>query len=479
LGGEMKFQSDKTIQQELFAYTHRDLIDDESDTWLYIDFFDRLNLRQFEAVYKGEGQVPIDPKLMLRTIFFGLTHGVVSGKKLCEVCRYDNRFIVLSGNMRPDRRTIDRFINRHAKNMETIFKKVVKIAIEMGLVNLGRIAIDGTRFKGNTSKNKSMKYEKMGRAINHIKEELKKLRKDLSDKNASENNIDNKMSKEIRKKEVRIKKIEQAKKKIEEEFPKRKNKSKKIGECSKSLNDSDALPLAHKSQGIGFMYGYNAQAAAEESNQIIIAADIHDKATDYGGLPLLLDNIVVDYETKPKEVLVDQGYKSANNLKELEERNIIAFIAVGKNEYKDKEKQAVEQIESTGEKHKYKCMSKKELKINARRKCGGTNLKIPKVFCEECIYTDKCKIYGKKYMEVLDEESRIRMVKLLERSRTEEFKEIYKKRKKIIEPVFGNIKNKGMKILVKGIKKVKTWWSMACTAHNIEKIIKNMATCNI
>ena len=75
----------------------------------------------------------------------------------------------------------------------------------------------------------------------------------------------------------------------------------------------------------------------------------------------------------------------------------------------------------------------------------------------------------------MSEENRLRMKQLLERSRTEDFKEVYKKRKAIVEPIFGNIKNKGMKILVTGSKKVSTWWKMSCTAHNIEKIIKQKA----
>lgn len=64
---------------------------------------------------------------------------------------------------------------------------------------------------------------------------------------------------------------------------------------------------------------------------------------------------------------------------------------------------------------------------------------------------------------------------MLTRSRKKDYKEVYRRRKVIVEPVFGNIKNKGIKIFVTGKEKVERWWKMACTAHNIEKIIKNMA----
>ena len=53
--------------------------------------------------------------------------------------------------------------------------------------------------------------------------------------------------------------------------------------------------------------------------------------------------------------------------------------------------------------------------------------------------------------------------------------QVYRRRKAIVEPVFGNIKsNKEMRILIKGRRKVGLWWKMAATAHNIEKIVGAM-----
>lgn len=59
--------------------------------------------------------------------------------------------------------------------------------------------------------------------------------------------------------------------------------------------------------------------------------------------------------------------------------------------------------------------------------------------------------------------------------RSEAGRDVYRRRKVIVEAVFGNIENKGIKILIRGRNKERTWWRMACTAHNIEKIIGHMA----
>lgn len=472
----MKLLRDTTEQKSLFNFSFRDLVDKDSDVWLYIDLFDELDYFSFESIYNNQGQVPLDPKLMLRTIFYGLTHGVVSGWKLEAVCRNDNRFIVLSGNRRPDKRTFHRFIERHSSNMDELFVKVVELAQEMDLVNLGRVAIDGTRFKGKTSAKHSMKYGNMPSAMKHIEVGLKSLREDLAEENKEENTLNDKLEKEISDRERRIAKIRSAKEKIEKEYEEKKDKSKnKIEDMRKSLNDSDAQSLAHKSSTRGHMFGYNVQAAVEESNQIIVAAGVHNKPTDYEALPGLLDDIEDDYNDKVEEVLGDLGYKSVKNLKELEKRRITPYIATGSDEYKDVNIAFSEQLEFTGEKHIYKCLSGRILPLFARRRDGRTEFKITTGFCDGCPHQSECQAFGKKTISIMSEENRLLMNRLLERSRTEEFKDVYRKRKFIIEPVFGNIKNKGMKILVTGYKKVSTWWKMACTAHNVGKIINHMA----
>ena len=94
----------------MFAFTARDLVAENSDIWLYIDLFDRLDLSAFDGDYVSQGQPGIDPNLTIRTLLYGLAHGVVSGRKLAEACRGDVRYIVLSGEQRPDFRTFHRFL---------------------------------------------------------------------------------------------------------------------------------------------------------------------------------------------------------------------------------------------------------------------------------------------------------------------------------------------------------------------------------
>jgi len=56
---------------------------------------------------------------------------------------------------------------------------------------------------------------------------------------------------------------------------------------------------------------------------------------------------------------------------------------------------------------------------------------------------------------------------------TEPAKAVYSKRKTIVEPVFGQIKNSGFRgFSVRGKEKVTGEFSLVCATHNIKKIAK-------
>ena len=56
-------------------------------------------------------------------------------------------------------------------------------------------------------------------------------------------------------------------------------------------------------------------------------------------------------------------------------------------------------------------------------------------------------------------------------------KELYSKRKVIVEPVFGQIKNSGFRgFSVRGKEKVAGEFSLVCATHNFKKIAKAIFT---
>jgi transposase len=451
----------------------RDLVAEDSDTWLYLDLFDRLDLSAFYSDYVSQGQPGIDPKLMIRTIFYGLAHGVVSGRKLADVCRNEVRYIVLSGEQRPDFRTLHRFVERHHDRLEALFAQVVRLAQKMGLVSLGRIAIDGSRIKGHTSRHKAMSYGRMQQAIDKIKEELSALKAQLASENAAAaGETNDSLPSEIARRENRLAKIEAAKKALDEEA-----KGEAVDRKSqKSFNDLEAMPMAKV--GHEFKYGYNVQAAVDEKSQIIVAAELHDNPQDSRALPTILDKVEETCGQSAGEILADSGYQSVSNLEAVQAKGATPYIAAARGE-EMVEPTVAEHVTATETPHEYLCLAGKHLPVSIRRGDGRTEINIPTGFCDDCPLQGNCQLFKRrtaKTITIMPESQREAYVGNLARLRSPVGQQIYRRRKAIVEPVFGNIKsNKGMRILVKGRRKVGLWWKMAATAHNIEKIVGSMA----
>ena len=150
----------------------------------------------------------------------------------------------LTRNMRDG--TFHRFIRRHERRMPVLFAQVVQLAMKMGLAKLGRIAIDGSRMKANTSKHKAMSYERMGPAIEQLKNDLALLKRDLKQLNREELNF-SELPDEIKRRQERLAKIAAAKAALEAD----KGNNLKPKD-QKSFHDHDAMPMAGKSRPQNF-----------------------------------------------------------------------------------------------------------------------------------------------------------------------------------------------------------------------------------
>lgn len=466
------FRADRTREDSLFAFSLRDLLPEDSDVFLFCELVQEIDTARFDAVYSDVGEKPIDPRLMLRTILYGLCNGIVSGYKLESACRYDNRFIVLSGDQRPDRRTFDRFFGRHAESMPQFFRDVVRLAQACDLVGLGRLAIDGTKLKANTSKHKAMSYDYMIKAVEKLEEELATLRKSIASENHENATIDGRIPEEIARREKRLAKIQAAKNRLEIDAQ-AKGKAVPDGKAQKSFNDLDALPISNK--GKDFFFGYNAQAAVDEKSQIVTAVTLHPSCNDTKGLKSVLEESIENCQASPEEVLADAAYgKDAENFAYIESTGSTPVIATGKGEC-DGVSPAADALEYDAERDVYRCPKGKLVFDEGKNEDGGREVKIPPGFCSGCPFAANCPLFSERgrSVRVPPEKHRAARKANSERMKTDEGKASYRRRKAIVEAPFGNVKwNRGFRLYVKGQQKAYVRILMAFAAHNVGKIVK-------
>jgi hypothetical protein len=72
---------------------------------------------------------------------------------------------VICANLTPDHVTINRFRSEHQDALADLFGQVLRLCAKAGMVNVGTIAVDGTRVAANASKAQTVDYEKLARTI--------------------------------------------------------------------------------------------------------------------------------------------------------------------------------------------------------------------------------------------------------------------------------------------------------------------------
>src|SRR6185436_2926052 len=102
----------------------------------------------------GKGELPYDPRVLLKLLIYGYATGVVSSRKIATGVEDGVAFRVLARGTFPSHRTICRFRQDHLDLFQGLFVQVLQIAREADLIRLGTIAVDGTKVKANASKRK-------------------------------------------------------------------------------------------------------------------------------------------------------------------------------------------------------------------------------------------------------------------------------------------------------------------------------------
>lgn len=446
--GQRKFIEYDINQELLLPPSLQDWLPEGHLAHFVSEAVDSFDLSQWEADYAtqtGAGAPPFPPRMMLKLLIYGYATGVFSSRKLQARCVEDIAFRYLCGQLTPDFRSILKFRKRHIQRFSELFVQVVQLAQEAGLVQLGRIAIDGSKIKANASKHKAMSYQHMCEQIEKLEAEIKEIVERAEAVDASEDeelgDYDGySLPDALAHREKRLETIKAAKERLEERARERAQTEKarreaEAEECQEEgkkpkrwRKEPDATPKAKEQENFtdpdsrimrdgatkGFAQSYNSQIAVDEHEQIIVAADLNNNASDTQELIPMLDAVEENAGAAPKEALADGGYKSEDNFRQLEARPTQVYVACGREAY------------------------------DPRVPCPRGP--IPK----DATHTQ-------------------RMERKL---KTKQGRAAYRRRKHIVEPVFGWIKNVlGFRQLsLRGQANARGEWKLVCLALNIRRM---------
>lgn len=413
-----------------------------------LELVKELDLTSIYAHYERElrGYPPHHPLMMVALLLYGYCVGVPSSRKIERKTHEDVAFRVISGGEHPDHTRISEFRRVHLEALAELFVQVLKLCQKAGLVKLGAVALDGTKVKANASKHKAMSYDRMQADEQRLREKVAELLASAEKIDAAEDaeygagRKGDELPEELQRAQNRLKKIREAKAALEAEakqgkaeeqaakdnddpppgaretrLPKHKVPTTAEGnptdKAQRNFTDPDSRIMK---TGDGYVQGYNCQVVVDAAHQIIVAEAVTNQPPDPEHLVPLLVKTVDNCGAKPEKLIGDAGYFSENNVCESQKWGIDPYIATGRQRH-----------------------GKTPAPVRGRAPSG---------------------------MTVKEAMAR--------KLATKAGKAVYSRRKTIVEPVFGQIKEaRGFRrFLLRGLEKVRGEWSLVTLTHNLLKL---------
>lgn len=449
-------------QNWLIPQSIKDLIPEKHICFFVEEFVESLNFSNFHQLYDGAGHPAYHPRILMKILLQGMLSRIRSSRKLAAATRENFIFMYLAEKLNPDFRTVARFRKDNSKFIKDTFKQTVKLASDYKILDMNFIGIDGSKIKAQASKKQYFDKEgldKLDKAIDKMMKEdiaLDELEEKLfGDKEEGITNIDKRDLKKIVRENFKNKDKEKMKQKIakaKEELEQ--NNLKKV-----SLSDPESRVMQHAKRYAE--PAYNAQISVTK-NQIIIANDVCQDGHDAHQFIPQMKNVKEKIELqKDTKVGVDCGYSDAENIKFAEDEKIDLYVP------SRAQAQEFDGKEQSLNHDKYEYDEKKDELIVGKTRFRFKGLYVRKDGKKIFQYWND-KLKKKKDVPFYFRE-RLRM---RDKMKKDESKEVYRLRKCTVEPVIGNIKqNLGFReFLLKGLHGTKIELNLVSIAHNLAKI---------
>src|ERR1700678_1974004 len=179
------------------------------------EVIDDLDLGRMSGAYRGTGSASYHPRMLLGILVYGYATGVFSSRKL-ERATYDSvAFRFIAANDHPDHDTIAAFRRRFLQEIEALFVQVLLLAREMGVLQMGTVALDGTKIHANASRHSALSHEHASKIEAQLQAEVADLLAKAEAADAADLPDDLSIPDELGRREERLRKIAAARTKIE------------------------------------------------------------------------------------------------------------------------------------------------------------------------------------------------------------------------------------------------------------------------
>ncbi len=319
--GQMKLVPVSFEQQILpgtFEHTLSELIDQEFD------------LTVFEAQYQNDetGAPAYDPAILLKIILFAYSKGVTSSREIEQLCRDNVVFMALSADSSPHFTTIANFISRQQDEIVSIFRDVLLVCDEQGLIGKQMFAVDGVKLPSNASKEWSGTLGEFEKKALKLEQALEKLlhRHRQVDSQAEEPQLRAARAKQAATLKAALVKVRGFLRCGQDKV----GAQRRVKKSNITDNDSAKIKTAK-----GTFQGYTGVALVDAKHQVMVHAQAFGEGQEHGLLIPMLEGVRQSYRAlelsadvlSQTRLAADAGFHSEANLKYLSEHHIDGYVA--------------------------------------------------------------------------------------------------------------------------------------------------------
>ena len=464
---------------------------------VFVDLVRGIDRAHFLVPPGPKGEKPYHPHALFGVLAWGYLHGVRSSRKLARLARQEATFIYLAGGGQPHYRTLARFRRENATAFAAVLEETVILALRLGLAQLGHVALDGTTLRANTSKHKAMSYGRMRQREAELRAEIARLVQQADVQDAAEDreygaeSDGSSVAGELALREERLVKIRALRERLEAE----QRVAQGVAEgAAPVIDDKEQRSFADGDARIMLMkrgedaYGYNAQAAVDAADGIIVAADLTNAAPDVGHLPALVGRVrelralAGTPDAVRTTVSADAGYFSTDNIAE-DGDGIDLLIAAGRDDPATATLPAgstwpadVFGFDAAGD--VWICpaghrLARQVTPPGARGRPAKDRYRADPTDCAPCPLREQCLKPGEDRRVLVAQRSRPAGA-MRYKMRQPTNRRRYARRKASVEPVFGQLKeDRGFATLsLRGLMLAKAASLLGCLAHNLGKLLR-------
>jgi transposase len=481
-----------------------------------------VTFAEWEADYVlVEGKPPYHPRDLSALYLYGMMNRIRSSRQLEAACYNRLDVIWLMQGQHPDHSTVADFVKAHGKRLRGLFRDVLRVAVEAGLVKLEHVAVDGTKVAADAGKGSVQRLEKIETTLTHLDAQISVLEQEWLANERREANLFGDQppwapppSGSVKQQWVRMKRKQARLSKALAAIERRREEScwsrtapKAIG----SVTDPDSRVMPDK-EGKQ-KPNYNTQVAVDTERGVIVAQDISDAVDDSGQMTPLLEQASGNCGRFPAEVSADSQYNTGPELARLEQAKVVGYLPDAGT--RSRQKNGISSAEQALQKARcgqrltdadfsalprdttklisrvsfvydaatdtYRCpaghrlgyaygsQDRKKWGVAKRRHYGRCSA------CASCGHARECCRNPAKGRSVTRDQYESCRERLRSRMRESGGRQRYRLRRQTVEPRIGQIKQVlGVRrFLRRGLAGAATEWALACTAVNLGIVLNH------